>query len=139
MMTLTLKTRTKDFSGAMELAYRELAEARTKAAMAGALRLQRESQHRCPERTGTLNVSATVTPQTTSAEKTVGFYTEYAAKMHEGDKYRLGAQSLLKQAHYGVTVGRKFIERAATEAAEQIQEAVNTVFLHAISTIRGRK
>lgn len=139
MMTLTLKAKTQNFTGAMDLARREIGEARMKAAMAGALVLQREAQHRCPELTGTMNASATVTPQAASGEKTVGFYTEYAARMHEDSKYRIGEKSKLKQAHYGVTVGMKFIERAAAEAAKLIQDAVNTVFLHAISAIRGRK
>lgn len=43
---------------------------------------------------------------------------EYAMRMHEGD-YNLGDKSLAKQAALGVTVGPKYLERAAEDTTSE--------------------
>ena len=60
-----------------------------------------------------------------TAGKTVG---DYAFYMHEGIipgvQYKLGKQSLRKQADLGVVVGIKFLERAVIELEDEIYHDV---------------
>ncbi len=56
---------------------------------------------------------------------------DYAMVMHAGE-YNLGPASAQKQAASDVTVGRKFLERAATENEEALKALIKVKILKAL-------
>lgn len=103
-------------------------------------KIQDEAVKRSPIDEGDLQESITTDmDEGATADKVVGYVhvpanspaSDYAMVMHEGE-YNLGPASAQKQAASDVTVGRKFLERAATENEEALKALIKVKILKAL-------
>lgn len=103
-----------------------------------------EAQANAPELTGLLESSIEVKEVSSAPDVNtymVNFWAvnpktgeEYGVLMHESF-YNLGAQSLKKQAENGHIVGRKFLERALADNADEAKQIIKEATLKKIRGI----